>query len=432
MRRLLGGVETLCIVAALSVLLGAYTGLPLRLGGVQLDGGAVNPFNTAGMAFVLALTLVSAGLRWRAMLFVLRHGGPLNLLLGFALVSVLWSDEPEVTLRRWVSLTQAALFGYCLLAAFPMARVLRLLAASIGLSMLASAAVALALPAAGTMQEPSLAGAWNGVFMHKSQLGSVAALGVLCFGWLWRNEPGRRAWNMGGVLLCIAMAVLAQSRSAQLVILLAVSFAAFLPLLRMPGLIRLWAAYGMALTASAFAALMILFFGDIMAALGKDASLTGRLPGWATLLELGLQRPFGGHGYSAFFIADNAGVEDAWRHAGWVMWNAHNAYLEILLQLGVPGLALVSWIILEQIARSLRECIAGDLPWASFALIYGLCHLAISAVESTAFRGGDIVSMLLVMLLTALRVRASARYAALHASLPRPGPGAHPLYAAHR
>lgn len=432
MRRLLGGVETLCIVAALSVLLGAYTGLPLRLGGVQLDGGAVNPFNTAGMAFVLALTLVSAGLRWRAMLFVLRHGGPLNLLLGLALVSVLWSDEPEVTLRRWGSLTQAALFGYCLLAAFPMARVLRLLAASIGLSMLASAAVALVLPAAGTMQEPSLAGAWTGVFMHKSQLGSVAALGVLCFGWLWWNEPGRRAWNICGVLLCIAMAVLAQSRSAQLVILLAVSFAAFLPLLRMPGLIRLWAAYGMALIASAFAALMILFFGDIMAALGKDASLTGRLPVWATLLELGLQRPFGGYGYSAFFIADNGGVEDAWRHAGWVMWSAHNAYLEILLQLGVPGLALVSWIILEQIARSLRECIAGDLPWASFALLYGLCHLAMSAVESTAFRGGDIVSMLLVMLLTALRVRASARDAALRAALPRPGLGAHPLYAAHQ
>jgi O-antigen ligase len=432
MGRLLGGAEALCVIAAMSVLLGAYTGLPLRLGGDQIEGGAVNPFNTAGMAFVLALTVVSAGLRWRAMLFVLRHGGPLNLLLGFALASVLWSDVPEVTLRRWVSLTQAALFGYCLLAAFPMARILRLLAASIGLAMLASAAVALALPAAGTMQEPSLAGAWNGVFMHKSHLGSVAALGVLCFGWLWWNEPGRRTWNMLGVLLCIAMAVLAQSRSAQLVILLAVSFAAFLPLLRMSGLIRLWAAYGMVLTTSAFAAVMILFFGDIMDALGKDASLTGRLPGWATLLELALQRPLGGHGYSAFFIADSAGVQDATRHAGWVMWNAHNTYLEILLQLGVPGLALVCWILLEQFARSLRECIAGDLPWASFALIYGLCHLATSAVESTAFRGGDIVSMLLVMLLTALRLRASARDAVFRTSLPRPGPGAHPLYAAHR
>lgn len=432
MRRVLSGIETLCIVLALSVLLGAYTGLPLRLGGQQLDGGAVNPFNTVGMAFVLTLTLVTAGARWRAMLFVLRHGGPANLLLGLALASLLWSEEPEVTLRRWLSLMQAALFGYFLLAAFPVARVLRLLATSIGLAMLASAAVALALPAAGTMQEPSLMGAWSGVFMHKSQLGSVAALGVLCFGWLWRNEPGRRAWNTLGVLLCIGMAVMAQSRSAQLVILLSVSFAAFLPLLRMPGLIRLWAAYGMALTASVFAAVMIMFFGDIMTALGKDASLTGRVPVWATLLQVALQRPFGGHGYSAFFITDSAGVEDAWRHAGWVMWTAHNAYLEILLQLGVPGLALVCWIILEQIVRSLRECIAGDLPWASFALIYGLCHLAMSAVESTAFRGGDIVSMLLVMLLTALRVRASARDAALRASLPRPGPGAHPLYAAHR
>jgi hypothetical protein len=40
--------------------------------------------------------------------------------------------------------------------------------------------------------------------------------------------------------------------------------------------------------------------------------------------------------------------------------------------------------------------------------------------------------MLLVMLLTALRVRASARDAALRSALPRPGQGAHPLYAAHR
>ena len=62
--------------------------------------------------------------------------------------------------------------------------------------------------------------------------------------------------------------------------MLIVIFSAFLPLLRQPGLVRLWAIYGMCATTVIFGGILAVFFGDIMAALGKDASLTGRVPVW--------------------------------------------------------------------------------------------------------------------------------------------------------
>jgi exopolysaccharide production protein ExoQ len=316
-----------------------------------------------------------------------------------------------------------------MLAVYPVARIIRLLATTIGVSLIASAIVAILLPKAGTMTEAAHAGTWIGVYGHKSQLGMVCIIGVLCFGWIWRNERKSRWRYALLVLFCIFMSLMARSRTAQLSISLIITVALFLPLLRRPGLIRLWAVYGLTVTGIILSATFIMFFDEIMEALGKDASLTGRLPTWAGLISVILDRPFGGYGYYGFFRASNADMQNVWRQAGWTAWSAHSGYIEVMLSLGLPGLALSIMAILELIYRSSVAWTKGDLPWASFALLYTVTHLVINAADSsTILRSGDMISLLLVVLLVGLRLRSASQTAAALTTSLRPGCLRHPFY----
>ncbi|MBX6743527.1 MAG: O-antigen ligase family protein [Acetobacteraceae bacterium] len=418
---------TFCVVALLTFL-GAYTSIPLRLQGIELQGGESSPFNAAANTVLLAGVIVLIALRRRDFVFVARHGGTVNLFLLFGLVSILWSHSPEISARRWVPLLLSVAFAYYLVASYPVERIIRLSAVAVGIALVTSAAVALAVPSLGVMSEANLAGSWCGVFGHKNQLGGATIMGVLCFGWLWRHEPRRRLLHTFFLLLCLFLAVMSKSRTAQMTILVITSFSIFLPALRLPGLVKVWAAYGMIVTCLAFGTILLFFFGDIMEALGKDASLTGRVPIWTSLLDIGSERVLGGYGYNAFFVSTNPEVQNVWRSSGWEMWSAHNSFIELLLDLGIPGLTLAVWALGELIWRSLQAWIADTLTWASFATIYGITYCLASMTEDVLFRNGDMQLVVFSSIFVALRLRAAAKAAAIQVSSLRPGVRLHPSY----
>lgn len=409
--------EAAFCVFALSMFLGAYAALPLRVQDIVIKGGGSNPYNAAAMALVLVGTAAFAVVRRRRILFIARHGGAVNLFAAMAVSSVLWSPDPLVSGRKALTLLETLAFAYYLAARYPVERVIRLAAVALGLALLASAALAVGVPAIGVMSGPGLAGMWSGVFPHKSSLGGAAAMGVMCFGWLWKNEPGRRWLHAPAVLFCVFLAVMAQSKTAQMTIGLTVGLAVFLPLLRLPGMAKVWAVFIMGVCALAVGAFLFFYFRPIMEALGKDASLTGRVPTWLGLLDMAWQYPLGGYGYSGFFVGTNPEVEDVWRRAGWTMWDAHSTFIEMLLQLGIPGVAVATWALFELIARSLRSWAEGERPWASFAVVYGVIYAATSTVESVMFRAGDLQTVLFPLLFVALRVDSARRVVA---ATPRP------------
>ena len=426
------GIEKAFCFVALLTFLGAYTSIPLRLQGIDLQGGESSLYNFAANSVVLAGIVILASLRWRDFVFVARHGGAINLFLLLGLVSVLWSYAPAISARRWVPLLMGVAFAYYLVASYPIERIIRLSAAALAAALIASTAVALAFPSLGVMSEAHLAGAWCGVFGHKSSLGFATVLGVMCFGWLWRHEPRRRLLYTLALMLCLFLAVMSRSKTAQMAIIIIISFAVFLPALRWPGIVRIWAIYGMILVGVAFCMILLLFFGDIMEALGKDASLTGRVPVWKSALEIAAERPFGGYGYNAFFVAGNPDVQDVWRSSGWEMWGAHNNSVQLLLDLGVPGLVLAVWAVVEIVWRSLRAWITDAVPWASFAAIFAITAAALTFVEDSLFRTGDIQVVLFVAIVAALRLNAAATAAAIRTSSLRPGRHLHPLYELYR
>jgi len=90
---------------------------------------------------------------------------------------------------------------------------------------------------------------------------------------------------------------------------------------------------------------LIKLFNDILLSIGKDPTLTGRTDIWPILLQIGIKtHPILGSGLGSFFIGiDNAGYS---RTLPWIMSHAHNTYLQSYLELGIVGFLFSIYIVI--------------------------------------------------------------------------------------
>ena len=96
---------------------------------------------------------------------------------------------------------------------------------------------------------------------------------------------------------------------------------------------------------------------------GLNAGLSGRLDGWRAGLWMLSQHPFVGVGHGAYITrfadAKLALVEDGVPmfegHNNPIFSNAHNEFIEVAAELGLPGLAVVAWMIAFLLHRCLRK-----------------------------------------------------------------------------
>ncbi len=398
---------------AVSVFMGAYIEIPMKLSGTALQPGDQNFVATVCQACIIAGLGVFCSLRWRKVLFVARCSGLVNLFVLVAICSITWSASPDITFRRLVTLSEAVLFGYYAVASFPMVQIVKMIARTALVSVVASALLALAMPRLGVMTD-ALAGAWSGVYFHKNLLGWVTILVVLGYGWLAVIEPQRRLRYSFYVLIAIGVAVMSHSRTAQLAIVVMPIIGLCVRSLRLPGLTRLWVMYLVIVGALIAATLMAVFFTDIMLALGKDPTLTGRVPLWLALLTLIGRHLVLGYGYGAFFVASNPDLQWVVQRT-WAAPEAHDAYIELMLQLGVPGLLLALGIMGGGIKRAYSGVIHSNIPWAGFAAVYLTSFAITNVVETILMHAGDIHCVLLPMVYAALRVEEVKRQRGLSA-----------------
>jgi len=93
--------------------------------------------------------------------------------------------------------------------------------------------------------------------------------------------------------------------------------------------------------ACALLAMMLLFLSPqigprLAGMVGRDATMTGRTEVWTLSLSSIAERPVLGYGYSAFWN----GSEEAARIrqlVGWDVPHAHNAFIDVTLELGIVG-----------------------------------------------------------------------------------------------
>ena len=405
---------------AISIMMGAYVYIPLKLSGAELSAlhppsGTQNGYHAASQALITGGLVVLSGLRWRDMFGVIARCPALTCFLALAFLSTLWSFDPTLTMRRSITLLTPLVFAYYLVARFPVSEAIRMIARASVMAGAASAFFAIVVPRVGVMlgapgEEEQLAGAWCGVFSHKNDLGSTMVIACIAVYWLYTQETRGRRIRLGQLALCAGVALMTRSLTAQIGVLLILPVAYSLRLLRLEGMARLWAGYFVALSCIAATVFITFFFADTMEALGKDASLTGRVPLWGVLIQEVLNRPLLGYGYGAFFLPDNPDLLYVQRVIGWEAPSAHQGYLDLALQLGLPGVALGTWIMFSTMVRAMSEVRRRALDWASLAAVYTVILSCTSNMfEAMLLHEGDLNCLMLSYLYAALVVARGQR-----------------------
>ena len=388
---------------ALSVLSGAYVDFPMPKRSISSGMGQNNPYNAGSMLVVLAGVIAFGWPLRQRILAIARQAWPATALVIFAAVTALWSFDALVTLRRTTTLMIAVSFGYFLIARFSMEGIIRRLTVVSLVITIASIFAALFVPSLGVMSDGELAGRWSGVFPHKQQLGAAMFIGALCAGWLGANSKG---WTRIGCaamfLLCLFVIGMARSQTAMLSVVAIPLVILAARITRLPGLTRIWALYGLAVIVTVIAVLLAIWLEDFMTFLGRDVSLTGRAPLWDLLIGIAARRPLNGYGYGAFWVSENPITLYVNAVSGWYVPEAHNGFLDLQLQTGLPGLLLAILIIAGAFRQALNG-VAAHVNWASFAIAYLVITTLSNLVESTLFRTGDIQCVMLPMLFAALR-----------------------------
>ena len=273
------------------------------------------------------------------------------LLLGWIVVSPLWSDDPAH------GMTKAAAFLVSSLAAWRMASVvtaremltctfyalLVLLALSLFL--------AVAVPEVGLLlNDWQHEGQWKGVFATKQGLGTVSAV-FLVLAFL-RLSYQRSAFNIAACALGLSCLLGSGSRGGG--VMAAVAVASLIVVRRSPRFAALVA--GILLVGLVLGILEVAYFSatghSSIQVFGSDINLTERTFIWQYAIGHWGDHPYLGYGLNGFWT--NAGILSLYRTAhGWVLDNYHSGYLAITVETGLVGLSLFS-VISVRLASRLR------------------------------------------------------------------------------
>lgn len=324
---------------------------------------------TAGS--VVLLVRARTAVRWRTL------PKPLGLFLALAVLSIAWSAYPGASalgVLAQLATTASALFlALCLGWPALLTALSNAFRWILGLSLLFELIVAVfvrrpVLPL--TPMQPLPAGKlpsafyWSrdlllhggqiqGIVGNSNLLAMIALLALIVFGVRLADRAARR----GSAIAWIVVAALTLALTRSSTVIVATAFTAvvlcFALWTRRAGPERRRPVY---LSAAALvavgAASLALFASRLPALLGKSDDLTGRLDIWDRVIGLAQQRPVFGWGWVSYWAPWTEPFSDLAKRNGVVYLQAHNAWLDVWMQLGIVGLALVVLLAVSTLWRS--------------------------------------------------------------------------------
>jgi len=304
----------------------------------------------AFLYFMMAIESICAASCDRAIVGVLKRNPLIPAGLALVLLSTVWSASIVNTLHLWVELSLSTLFACYLAVRIPAERLMRQFMFMGVAAALLSTLFAVALPRYGVFAGYS-GGAWQGICDHKNTLGvSMAYLLTPAF-----FADCRRWQRLGYIGFLLFLIGMSQSRGAWLCTAGVLLFVAALHLIRRLNshesiLLRIV----LCLSVLALAAALTTSFGSFSSMLGKSVSMSGRTDIYREVWLSIRKAPILGYGYCGFWgvnpEATRIGISIGWTNIGY----SENGILELALQLGFVGVAVVLWMIARAVIQGIR------------------------------------------------------------------------------
>ena len=347
------------------------------------SGSAIRQALFAGSAMVSVCVLWLSRRFWS----VMSSQWPLALLAAWLMLTTLYSDLPSTTAKRSILFACGAATAVVAggLARFPLRDTSTVLVAITTIAAWMSLLWWIVLPQdiSTNPGRPGLAGISN----HPNTLAPAMAIGlVLALG----LDRHRRSLRIAALLGCGIALILTGSVTSIFACLVSLAVYASLhvsPYWRMVACV----------VACGFAAAVVLLDSDAIAqamlgSVGRDTSMSGRSDLWSTVWSEVRQAWVFGHGWGAFWI-EGRGRELV---GTWNPRQSHNAYLDVLLDLGVVGLVVCALAIGRPVlglARFWKSTTGADRHAAAASLslfaglfgVYALQQSFIGKVDAFAF-----------------------------------------------
>jgi O-antigen ligase len=384
--------------------------------GARVDGSPLDRI------VVVSMFLLSLAVLWenrRAALSCALVNAPFLLVVAFSLLSISWSDYPDLTLRRASLLFLLTVIAMAIAVGI---KDLRSFHTLLFVSLTAVVVINLLATALSPSRAISDIGV-NGLYSQKNVAGIVGMIAVtIGASWI-LGASRRRSVILGLVAMILAgfFLFITRSKTSMHLTLLALCLIALFALAeRFGGRFVLFVMFiCFMLLAALFSALAAIDF-DLSRAIEfifTDASFTGRDEIWAFARKSASLRPWLGYGYGAFW--DVGLVNDPLARLEPGTWladvepgtinQAHNGYLELWLHLGMPATIFATLIVIQGMFSAAWRAIAGSGSRQARALLGGLAtllflHLFHNFTEATLFmRGSVFFNVIMVVLFVVSR-----------------------------
>jgi len=318
---------------------------------------------------LLILYLLST--RWREIARVCWKSKLFLALPGLAFVSALWSQDPIHTLVSALNLVLTTLFAVYLYVRYPGKRLMDFLIFSAVVPMLLCIFLVVFVPKVGidSYQQDS----WRGIFGQRNNCAMVCTLFLaVALHYRARSFTGQIA-RATVLALSLLFIVMSGSRQGWIFAGLALVLTLGLRLIaRMRSLDRIFFLMAAAIPAALLIFLVATNVTQVLYFMDKDPTITQRTVIWAEVLPPILKHPLAGYGYLSFWQGLNGESMNAVLVTGWMEAQAQDGYLDVLLGLGVIGLAPILWMFVRgfvQAVKAIERRKAGPVVLLATALL---------------------------------------------------------------
>ena len=383
---------------------------------MQTEGGEVDsgsPIDRVFLSVLLCLGLIILGRRRFDWAGTLKDHPWLMLLMGYALMSILWSDIPLISFKRWIRELLAVIMAFLVLSERAPQEALQVVIRRATYILIPFSVLLIKyFPMYGVMY-----GRWTGDLMWVGVTCQKNGLGRLCLvaifflvwtfvrRWLGHDTTSRIKYRTCAdiILIVTALDLLKgppDAYSATAVASLAVGLTTLGALVWMnKRQTTILASKILVATIALVIGLGIITplvgggtVGSFSSVVGRDATLTGRTDIWAELLPIAMQHPILGAGFGGFWTAKSSEIHQ--------VNESHNGYLEVLLDRGFVGLLLLSVFVLSfcrKACSALRHGYDGAIPVVCYVLMVVLHNVSESSIESFTTQ---LTAIMLVMVLS--------------------------------
>ncbi|MBD2727625.1 O-antigen ligase family protein [Nostoc sp. FACHB-892] len=324
--------EKILTILLLLIAVGALTIHPAQevsmstLGGDKVD----TFFNIVSYSILFYFVI----LYWKGFIYVITKSPFQFILLAIIIFSILWSEDLSSTLKDIKGLIRIYFLAIYLAMRYPLREQMRLITWALGVAALLSMMFSAFIP--GYIHiSPELLNMWSGIYGHKNELGYMMTWSAGVFLHLALSSYRYRwlMWALCGLSICLI--ILTRSTTSLAILLTMILLLPFYQSFKKTN-------YKLQVVMITFALMLLIILSillinnaeTVVGTSGKDLTLNGRSDLWELVIAKVWERPWLGYGYSGFWTSNAASNLRA--TYDWAS-NAHNGFLQLLLELGFLG-----------------------------------------------------------------------------------------------